>query len=178
MLSEPHTLYKLMILYMLRQVKFPLKNSHLSEFFLGREYTSFFTLQQALSELQEAHLISVESMRSTTQYEITREGEEALGYFGDSISEAIREDINTFLKENKIRLRNEVGVIADYEKSIDSDIMVRCEVRDGKATLISLNISVPSESHAERICHNWNRENQRIYAWIMQELLKDSKETR
>ena len=176
MLSEPHTLYKLMILYMLRQVKFPLKGSHLSEFFLGKEYTTFFTLQQALSELQEAHLISVESMRSTTQYEITREGEEALGYFGDSISEAIREDINTYLKENKIRLRDEVGIIADYQKFSPTDVSVRLEVREGKSSLISINLSVPSETHAERICQNWTRDNQKIYAWLMQELVKDSKE--
>ena len=34
MLSEPMTLYKLMILYMLRQVNFPLTEDRLSEFFL------------------------------------------------------------------------------------------------------------------------------------------------
>ena len=40
MLSDPLTLYKLMILYLLKQSKFPLSNSQLSEFFLEKEYTT------------------------------------------------------------------------------------------------------------------------------------------
>ena len=51
MLAEPMTLYKLMNLYMLHQVNFPLTNAQLSNFFLDREYTTYFTLQQALNEL-------------------------------------------------------------------------------------------------------------------------------
>ena len=49
MLAEPMTLYKLMNLYMLKQVNFPLTNAQLSSFFLDRDYTSYFTLQQALT---------------------------------------------------------------------------------------------------------------------------------
>ena len=174
MLSEPLTLYKLMILYMLRQVKFPLKNSQIVEFFLGKEYTNYFTLQQALNELLEVGLITSETMRNSSRYEITREGEETLGYFGNSISEAIKTDIDAFLKENKLRLRNEVGVVADYFKSSGSDYTVNCEIREGRSTLISLSISVPTEQNAEAICKNWQKDNQRIYAYLMQELMRDS----
>ena len=56
MLSEPMTLYKLMNLYMLKQVNFPLTYAQISDFFLSREYTDYFTLQQALTELLEAGL--------------------------------------------------------------------------------------------------------------------------
>ena len=61
MLSDPMTLYKLMNLYMLKQVNFPLTNAQLTEFFLQHEYTSYFTLQQALNDLQESGLIRAES---------------------------------------------------------------------------------------------------------------------
>ena len=40
MLTDPITLYKLMVLYMLKQVNFPLTNSQLTSFFLGHEYTT------------------------------------------------------------------------------------------------------------------------------------------
>ena len=82
MLSEPLTLYKLMTLYMLKQVKFPLSGSQLSEFFLDKEYTTYFTLQQVLNELKEAHLITAQTVRNSSLYEITREGEETLSFFG------------------------------------------------------------------------------------------------
>ena len=79
MLSDPITLYKLMILYMLDHVNFPLTNSQLTDFFLDHEYTTYFTLQQALNELKEAGLIRMESTHNSSRYEITREGE--VGYF-------------------------------------------------------------------------------------------------
>ena len=175
MQPDPLTLYKLMVLYMLRQVKFPLRGSQISEFFLGKEYTNYFTLQQALDELVEAHLITQEALRTLSQYEITREGEEALGYFGSGISQAIRDDIDTFLKENKFRLRNEVSVIADYSRSENGDYLVRCEVREVRAPLIALTVSVPTEQHAELVCRNWQKKNQRLYSYLMEELIAEEK---
>ena len=74
MLAEPMTLYKLMNLYMLHQVNFPLTNAQLSNFFLDREYTTYFTLQQALNELLDAGLVKKETMRNSSRYEITKEG--------------------------------------------------------------------------------------------------------
>ena len=78
MLAEPMTLYKLMNLYMLHQVNFPLTNAQLSNFFLDREYTTYFTLQQALNELLDAGLVKKETMRNSSRYEITKEGAETL----------------------------------------------------------------------------------------------------
>ena len=39
MISDPMTLYKLMVLYMLRRVNFPLTEERITHFFLDREYT-------------------------------------------------------------------------------------------------------------------------------------------
>ena len=49
MITEPLTLYKLMILYLLKSINYPLTNNQLSGFFLDYEYTTYFTLQQAIS---------------------------------------------------------------------------------------------------------------------------------
>ncbi|MCI9568590.1 MAG: DUF4364 family protein [Lachnospiraceae bacterium] len=172
MLSDPITLYKLMILYMLNHVNFPLTNSQLTDFFLSHEYTTYFTLQQALNELLEAGLIHMESIHNSSRYEITKEGEDTLSFFGNNISSAIIADIDTYLKENKFRLRSEVGVIADYHKSGSRDYTVHCEVREGKAVLIGLDISVPDKEQAEIMCSHWNDRSQEIYSYVMKTLMK------
>ena len=46
-MAKSFTLYKLIILYMLNQVDFPLTNSQISEFILDKGYTTYFKLQQA-----------------------------------------------------------------------------------------------------------------------------------
>ena len=49
-MTDALTLYKLIILYMLDRVDFPLTNSQISEFILDKGYTDYFKLQQAISE--------------------------------------------------------------------------------------------------------------------------------
>ena len=85
------------------------------------EYTTYFTLQQALNELEDAGLIHKEPSHNSTRYEITREGEETLNFFGKNISPAIVNDMDQYLKENKFRLREEVGTSADYYKATGQD---------------------------------------------------------
>ncbi len=171
MLSETVTLYKLMVLHMLKKVNFPLSNAQMSEFFLGKDYTNYFTFQQVINELLEANLISVETIRNTSRYEITKEGEEALQFFGNKLSDGITDDIEEFLKENKFKMRNETGIVADYYKSTNMDYVVHCEVREGKQTLFELNVSVPSEEQAVNMCNRWKGNSQEIYSFVMKSLL-------
>ena len=173
MLAEPMTLYKLMNLYMLHQVNFPLTNAQLSNFFLDREYTTYFTLQQALNELLDAGLVKKETMRNSSRYEITKEGEETLEFFGKNISPAIVSDMDEYLKQNRFRMRNEVGLISDFYKSTNQDYIVHCEVREGKAVLVNLDISVPDKEQAELMCNHWKDLSQEIYAYVMKSLMSE-----
>ena len=173
MLAEPMTLYKLMNLYMLHQVNFPLTNAQLSNFFLDREYTTYFTLQQALNELLDAGLVKTETMRHSSRYEITKEGEETLEFFGKNISPAIVSDMDEYLKQNRFRMRNEVGLISDFYKSTNQDYIVHCEVREGKAVLVNLDISVPDKEQAEIMCNHWKDRSQEIYAYVMKSLMSE-----
>ena len=100
-----------------------------------------------------------------------KEGEETLSFFGKNISPAIVEDMDHYLKENRLRMRNEVGVVSDYFKSTSQDYTVHCEVREGKSTLIDLSISVPDREQAEDMCARWKDKSQTIYAYIMKTLM-------
>ena len=50
-MDKPLKLYKLIILYILNRVDFPLTNAQLSEFILDEGYTTYFKLKQAISEM-------------------------------------------------------------------------------------------------------------------------------
>lgn len=160
---------------MLQQVNFPLTNAQLSNFFLEHDYTTYFTLQQALNELLDAGLIKKETIRNSSRYEITREGTDTLEFFGDKIPAAIIQDIDQYLKENKVRLRNEVGVTSDFYKSSSHDFIVHCEVKEGKSPLIELNLTVPDKEQAEYMCEKWKEKSQEIYAFAMKALMSSGK---
>ena len=54
--TDSTTLYKLMILYMLSKVNFPLSNTQLSSFMLDKQYTDYFTFQETTLWLRTALL--------------------------------------------------------------------------------------------------------------------------
>jgi len=172
MATDSLTLYKLIILYMLNKVNFPLTNNQISSFFLDKEYTTYFTLQQAISGLLDSNFISIESIRNTSYYHITSEGDETLSFFSNKISPAIIDDVDLFLIENKYELRNEVGTISDYYKSTNHDYIVHCQVKEGKTTLIELNLAVPTREEASHMCSNWRDCSQEIYACVMKKLMQ------
>ena len=170
-MSEPFTLYKLIILYMLDKVDFPLTNAQISGFILDKGYTTYFKLQQALSELTESGFIREEATHSRTFYHLTEEGEETIHFFRNKISDAIQKDIDEFLKEKNYELKNEVSVKSDYFPGSGMEFTVRCQVIENNQPHIDLTLTDPSEAEAETISNNWSKKNQEIYALIMQNLL-------
>ena len=109
-MAETFTLYKLIILYMLDKVDFPLTTSQISEFVLDKGYTSYFRLQEALSDLTDSDLIRPETTHNRTLYHLTENGAETILYFSNKISRAIREDIDDFLKEKQYDLKEKSAV--------------------------------------------------------------------
>lgn len=170
-MADSLTLYKLMILYMLRKVSFPLTNSQITEFIVGQNYTDYFHVQEALHDLLDAGLISGEKIRNMSQFTETMDGERTLEYFSNEISYAIKKDIDEYLSENAFALRNESCTIADYTVTDDGGYAVRCRVKEGKDTLIDLTINVSTEEEAERVCSHWPDKSQEIYMDILTKLL-------
>ncbi|MEE0687129.1 MAG: DUF4364 family protein [Lachnospiraceae bacterium] len=170
---EPLTLYKLMTLYMLNKVNFPLTDAQISDFFLNKEYTTYFSFRQVISELIETKLITCETVRNASYYKITDDGIETVDLFASKIPVAIIDDMDIFILENKYELRNEVGTLSDYYKSTNQDYVVNCQIKEGPNTLIDINISVPSEDVAETMCNNWKGASQDLYSTIMKTLMKE-----
>lgn len=169
--SEATTLYKLMIIYMLSKVNFPLSNNQISEFMLDKQYTTYFALQEVLSALSEDGFIQVMNYRNSTQYKLTQEGSETIAFFNSKISNAIREEIDAYLKENKYDLKCEVGTTSDYYRSTSGDYVAHCQVKEGDTNLIELNISVPLEEQADAMCAKWKEASQEIYDYIIHKLM-------
>lgn len=170
MLQDPLTLYKLIVLYMLNRVTFPMTTAQISDFILEKEYTNFLTLQQVISELTDAGMVSSQSIRNRTHLAITEEGKETLSFFENRISDAIKADINAYFKENEFTLRNEVSVLGDYYKSTSGEYEAHLVAKDRGINLVELTLSVPSEEIAASICDNWQRKNEDIYKYLIQEL--------
>lgn len=164
--QESLTLYKLIVLYMLDKVAFPLNQSQISEFILDKGYTNYLTLQQVISELIETNLITAHTTLNRTQLTITKEGKDSLGYFEGRISDAIKSEILDYFKENSMELRNEVSVVSNYYKTVNGEYEAVLSAKDKDITLVEIKMSVPTPQIASAICDNWNKKNQEVYQML------------
>ena len=170
MTQDPLTLYKLIVLYMLNRVTFPLTKAQIGDFILEREYTNFLTLQQAIAELIDAGLVNAKSNRNRTHLVITDEGRATLSYFQNRINDSIKEEIDGFFNANELEMRNEVSILADYYKSVSGEYEAHLVAKEKDVTIVEITMSVPDEDTASAICANWHKKNQDIYQYLTGQL--------
>lgn len=174
-MTEPLTLIKLIIMYMLEQVDFPLTKAQLFDFILEKEYTNYFTLMQATSELIDSNLVETSSTHSTTFMTLSEEGRSSLKYFKNRISEGIKKDISLYFEENKMEIHNEVSVMSNYHRTSSGEYVADLVAREKSSDLLNIKVYVPTEDSAEAICENWRSQSQDIYAFILEHLLNNPK---
>ena len=173
MAVDTYTLYKLIVLYMLDNLDFPLTNSQISEFILEKGYTDYFTLQQTIYDLESSELIVPESIRNSTRYMITEAGRETISMFKSKLPSAIVDDIHHFFQDKKYQLRKEIDLQADYYP-IGNEYVVQCVIKEKKATLLELKLNVVTKEQAIYICDHWQKDSEDIYNYIIQKMLLSS----
>lgn len=156
---------------MLDQVEVPLTKAQIYDFVLQREYTNYMTLQMAMAELQDMRMVTAESYRNRTHLKLTYEGRETIHYFAKDINENIRKEIDLYFGEIEVKLKNELSIVANYDKSTETgEWEAHLTAQDKGVKLIDMTISVPIEETAASICDNWNKKNQEIYQYLVKQL--------
>lgn len=173
MQSDTFMLYKLMILYILSRVSFPLANAQLTAFILEKEYTNYFNIQRAISELIDDALISTKAIRNSTLYNITESGSQTLLFFDNMISAGIKEDIEAYLSQNKYELQEEVSTRAEFYQVKKGEFAAHLCVIERDTPIIDLSLTVTSEEEASSLCNNWREKSSDIYSYLMSVLLEN-----
>jgi DNA-binding PadR family transcriptional regulator len=169
--SDTLMLYKLMILYILSRVNFPLTNAQLTAFILEKGYTNYFNIQQVLSDLLDDAFITVKTIRNSSLYRITDSGLQTLQLFDNLISQGIKDDIETYLRENKYELQEEVSTPADYYQMKKGEFAAHLSVIERSTPIIDLTLVVTTEEEAIQICNNWKDKSSDVYSYLMSSLL-------
>ena len=149
MLQDSLTINKLIVLYMLNRVNFTMTAAQVSDFILEKDYMDFLTFRQVLSELTESKMITQKTIRNRTKLSITEEGRSTLGFFQN---------------------RNELSIAGDYYKSTSGEYEAHLTATDRGIRLVDITLSVPAEAIASDICDNWQKKNQEIYQFLVQQL--------
>ncbi len=176
MSSQYITLYKMIVLYMLSKCDVSLSKSQIYDFMLEEGYTTFMTLQEVFSELVSSGLVTEKTVANRTYLLITDEGEQSLEFFGNRINPSIREQVDDYLKENSIKLRDEASVLGDYRKTGENEYVVRLWAKEKYQDLIDIRIPVPTEEMAQKMLECWKEKSQDIYQYLYMSLTSSKDE--
>lgn len=156
---------------MLKHSQSSLTNSQISEFILDREYTNYFHLQEAISELVEAELIEKHTISNISHYFLTEDGKNTLSYFEKELSADIRREVKEYLKLMGQEMQQRILTPADYYTNSQGSYAVHCRIIERNTSLVDINLIAPNLEAAKSMCKNWPNKSQEIYAKIMEELL-------
>ena len=164
-------IYKIMILYMLDNIKYPLSNSQITNFMLLKDYTTYFPVQQALMDLESSALIIAETSYNRTRYSITTEGRETLNFFENKINDSVKEDILNYFSEHEFEIKEENFVYADYYKASGGGYGVVCRTGRRDKPAMEIKLTVANKEQAQVICKNWKKQSNEVFALLMDNLL-------
>ena len=164
-------LNKIMILYLLKRVTFPMSNAELWSYFSTKDTISEASFQETVLSLEEANLIHGEELNSVLRYELTKEGDEALFYFKGDIPREKVDSLEDYVIANKFRLRNETGVSTSIDKAEDGEYYVQLKVREGKTTLFEMRLAVPTEEQASVLAGHLEENAQQIYSYVLRKVI-------
>ena len=169
---EDFAVNKLIILYLLTQVKMPLSVSQITQIILERGYTDYFSLQQYLTELESSKFIVISKENHISYFEISERGSQTLEFFVSRIPEFIRKELDLFIETNWRKLKSELDIYAEYTPTKENEYVVHCKVTENQSTLIDLSLNVGSKKQAIELCNNWKENASTLYGEIFHVLSK------
>ena len=172
MLHETVLLYRLTILYILHRVNYPISNNSLSNFLLRDDFTDYFNLQQLIGELIDDGYVAKEEYHGKTLYSITESGEAVLSLLSRELSSAIKADVDKYLTDHKMELRDDISVRSNYYQNDINHCTASMFIEEAGEKLLELNILTSSQAEAEKLCSKWMSSGPRLYPMIMNELMK------
>ena len=168
--QNPRNELKLMILYLLNSVSFSLNHENLSNFFIDN-YTTYISFQDLLADLIDTKLVEEFKTKTSVFYKATNDGIDALNSFINDITDEHKIEIDTYIKENKFKLKEESIVSADYSDGGKDNYKIKLEINENKDETFKIEIDVPTVDAAVTMCENWKEKAKSIYTYVIKELL-------
>jgi predicted transcriptional regulator len=162
---------KLLMLYVLKEIKNPITNTQLTEIILENNFINYFTFQQYLSELEESKFVEYNEVNDRKLLMLTEKGDNVLSLFKDRISPSKISIINVYIKEKIEYIKKELTIHADYTLGSNDCFIVDLKAIENQSLLMDLKLSVPSKKQATSICKKWKENPSEIYTNIINFLI-------
>ncbi len=167
---------KLIVLYLLKNANCVLNNAQIQKLLYDVAASNYYYFQHIISELVSQNYVSNYKQGEEWLYEITPEGEKVLELTGEILPGIVKDKLDMILKEQLLKVQNELAVTAEYIPENDNEYITRCKISESHKTLFELNISCASKAQAKIIAENWKLHAGEYYPQIIEMMTKNEDE--
>ncbi|MDF2504872.1 DUF4364 family protein [Clostridium sp.] len=164
---------KLLLIYILKQIKLPISNNQLTEIVLKNNFINYFTLQEYISELISANFIKYSNIDGKHRLTVTSKGDKVLTMFSNRVSENKKKLIDSYIQSNLNNIKKEISLTADYTLANNNSFTVNLKAIENDITLIDLKLNVVSNKQARDLCLKWKNNSSELYTKIIKALIDD-----
>ena len=164
---------KLLLLYIIKSIKYPISNTQLTEIVLENSFINYFMLQQYISELISSDFLKYTEHNSKQVLHLTDKGENVLHFFKDRISPGKIKVVDDYLKRKIESIKKELNISADYTLDNGNSFLVNLKALENDSLLIDLKINVVSKKQAIALCTKWKDSPSEIYTKIINALIEE-----
>lgn len=163
---------KILILYILQKVKYPVSYKELLELVISISDMNYFDFQQFLQELLEDKFIIKYIQNDDEIIELTEEGKNALELTIDMLPGIIKLKVDSRFKEEYNKIKDEFSVYARYTPITETNFTVNCKIIENSKTIFNLETYADSKEQAKQIVNNWNKNAEKIYPEILKIIME------
>ncbi len=161
---------KLVILFVFDRMAIPMSEAVLLDICTSEnDWLGYMDCKQYLTELLETNLLY--RVPKSDCINITQDGIGCLALFFTRIPSSIRDDINAYARENRMRFKKRQSYFCDYSKNADGTYTVIMRINSDIATLMELKLVVANRQLAKYLYKSWVDKASQTYALIHDTLL-------
>ena len=165
------SLNKLILLFVFDKMEVPLsENTVLDMCCSSNNWLAYMDCQPLLNQLLDCGWLC-DIGGNETLYSITPDGRVCLANFFVKIPASTREQISTFIKNNRSRYKRKQESVADYYMNKDGTYTVFLKIIEPLQPVLELKLVVPNRQIAKDIYKKWSEKSIDVYRTIYENLV-------
>ena len=164
---------KVLILYILDNIKRAITNTALYKIVLSALDMNYFYFQQFLLDLVKSGFVFTYEKEEQQMYSITEKGSKTLELTEDILPGIIKLQVDTNLKYTLDNVNEEDSIVAEYTPVNENYYNVTCKIMENNDCLFEVKTFAGSREQAKQIVDNWKRHAGAMYPKLLEILTQD-----
>lgn len=146
---------KITLLYFLKILESPVKESIIINFFLKKEYSDFFTLKQVIIDLHKNELIQINKNDKENIIEITEKGITTYEYFNNRVSKQFLDSFYQEVNNKKEIIKKNIELKYELKNLEDEKYTINLSLYKYQQIVFNLKLVLDSKSKSEEIINRF-----------------------